>query len=106
MSEQSRKYHSPEEKIRILRQHLLEKIPVSQLCDQHGIAPSLFYHWQREFFENGHRAFASNGRHAKKAEAAQQGKIERLEAKLRRKDEVIAELMEEHVQLKKELGEL
>lgn len=105
MSDNTRKHHSPEEKVAILRQHLLEKVPVSQLCDQHGIAPSLFYHWQREFFENGQRAFASNGRQAKKAETAHQEKIDRLEAKLRRKDEVLAELMEEHVQLKKTLGE-
>ena len=105
MSDNTRKHHSPEERVAILRQHLLEKVPVSQLCDQHGIAPSLFYHWQREFFENGQRAFAGNGRQAKKAETAQQEKIARLEAKLRRKDEVLAELMEEHVQLKKSLGE-
>ena len=105
MSDNTRKHHSPEERVAILRQHLLEKVPVSQLCDQHGIAPSLFYHWQREFFENGQRAFAGNGRHAKNAETAQQEKIARLEAKLRRKDEVLAELMEEHVQLKKSLGE-
>jgi transposase len=105
MSENSRRHFSPEEKVAILRRHLLEKIPVSQLCDQHGIAPSVFYHWQREFFENGHRAFGSNGRQAKKAESVKEERIERLEAKIRRKDEVMAELLEAHVQLKKELGE-
>jgi len=105
MSDKSRRHFSPEEKVAILRRHLLEKIPVSELCDQHGIAPSVFYHWQREFFENGHRAFAGNGRQAKRAEAAHQQRVEFLEAKLRRKDEVMAELMEDHVRLKKELGE-
>ena len=105
MSDNTRKHHSPEEKVAILRQHLLEKVPVSPLCEQHGFAPNLFYHWQREFFENGHRAFTGNGKRAHKAEAAQQDKIDRLEAKLRKKDEVLAELMEEHVMLKKTLGE-
>ena len=105
MSENTRRHFSPEDKVAILRRHLLDNIPVSQLCEQHGIAPSAFYHWQREFFENGHRAFTGNGKRAHKAEAAHQVKIDRLEAKLRKKDEVLAELMEEHVTLKKSLGE-
>jgi transposase len=102
----SRRHFSPEEKIAILRQHLLEHVPVSQLCEQHGLQPGQFYLWQKTFFENGAAAFAGNGRQAKQAESAHLQKIERLEAKLQRKDEVLAELMEEHVQLKKSLGEL
>ena len=47
MAGTTRKHFSPEEKVAILRRHLLEKVPVSELCDQHGIAPSVFYHWQR-----------------------------------------------------------
>ena len=105
MAESSRRHFSPEEKVAILRRHLLEKVPVSELCDQHGIAPSVFYHWQREFFENGHRAFGSNGRQVKKAEVRQQQRVEYLESRLRKKDEVMAELLEAHVHLKKELGE-
>jgi transposase-like protein len=101
----SRRQFSPEEKVAILRQHLLEQVPVSQLCEQHGLQPGQFYLWQKTFFENGAAAFAGNGRHTKQAESAQQQKIERLEAKLQRKDGVIAELMEDHVLLKKSLGE-
>jgi len=97
----SRRQFTPEEKVAILRQHLVEHVPISELCERHGLQPSLFYLWQRTFFENGAAAFAGNGRHAKKAESLQQQKIERLHAKLQRKDEVLAELMEEHVQLKK-----
>jgi transposase-like protein len=101
-----RRHFTPEQKIAVLRRHLLEQVPVSQLCDELGIAPSLFYLWQRDLFENGHLLFTRNGRHADKAEAAKEQKIEALEAKLRRKDEVLGELMEEHVALKKSLGEL
>jgi len=36
----------------------------------------------------------------------EQQRIEKLEKKIRQKDEVLAELMAEHVALKKELGEL
>jgi hypothetical protein len=38
--------------------------------------------------------------------AAEQRKIEALEAKIRNKDEVLAELMSDHVALKKSLGEI
>jgi hypothetical protein len=64
----------------------------------------VFYRWQKEFFDNGHTAF-DNGRKAKSVEDAKDNKIKQLEAKLQRKNEVLGELMEEHVQLKKELGE-
>ena len=98
-----RKKFSAKEKVSILRRHLLDKVPVSDLCDELGIAPTVFYRWQKQFFENGSVAFErSNGRKAK----AEAERIEYLEAKLHKKDEVLGELMEEHVALKKELGEL
>jgi transposase-like protein len=99
-----RRHFTPQEKVAILKRHLLEKTPVSDLCDEVGIAPNLFYRWQKEFFESGHAAFESD-RKSKVVEDAKQRKIEHLEAKLQRKNEVLAELMEEHTQLKKELGE-
>jgi transposase-like protein len=103
----TRRHFSPEQKVAAIRRHLLEQVPVSQICNELGIAPSHFYLWQKEFFDNGHLAFErSNGRPAKKADAAREEKIQALEAKLRRKDEVLGELMEEHVALKKNLGEL
>ena len=93
------------EKVAILKRHLLEKTPVSNLCAELGIAANQFYRWQQELFENGHRAF-DNGRQAKADEDAKERKIAQLEAKLQRKNEVLSELMEEYTQLKKELGEL
>lgn len=84
--------------------HLLEKVPVSDLCDELDISPTLFYHWQKTLFENAGAAF-DNGRTSKVAENAKDRKIEALEAKLQRKNEVLSELMEEHTKLKKTLGE-
>ena len=52
-----RKKFSPEEKVRLLRLHLIEKEPVSDICDQHSIKPTQFYQWQKQFFENGTAAF-------------------------------------------------
>ena len=58
----TRRHFSGPERVAILKRHLVEKTPVSDLCDELGIGPSQFYRWQ-------------------------------------------SELMEEHIQLKKELGE-
>jgi transposase len=81
------------------------QLVVHQPIDELGIAPTVFYRWQKELFENGHALF-ENGRHAKAVEDAKDEKIQKLEAKLARKNEVMAELMEAHTQLKKDLGEL
>jgi len=101
----SRRHFTAEEKVAVLRRHLLEKTPISDLCDQLGLNPTLFYRWQKEFFENGQAAFENTGRRRKAEDDAKDRKIAALEDKLQRKNEVLAELMEEHVQLKKELGE-
>jgi transposase-like protein len=103
-SKRSRRYYSAEEKVAILRLHLLEGTPVSDVCDQHGIHPTLFYRWQKDFFENGAAAFSRNS--GKRDESLKDRKIESLQAKLAAKNEVIAELMEENLQAKKDNGEL
>jgi transposase-like protein len=99
-----RRNHTPEEKVAVLKRHLVDKVPVSDLCDGLGLNPAVFYGWQKQFFENGAAAFQQKGKRGRAAPEVR--KIERLEAKLAQKNEVLAELMEEHVALKKELGEL
>ena len=98
-----RKNYTPVEKVAILRRHLIDRVPVSDLCDEHQLSPTLFYTWQKQFFENGASAFERKG-------ASPEGQhlrtIAALREKLQRKNEVVAELMEEHIQLKKGLGEL
>ena len=101
---QTRRHFSPEDKAAIVKRHLLEGVPVSNLCDEFDINPTLFYQWQRQLFEHAHLAF-ENGRKSKAVEDAKDKKIEHLEAKLVRKNEVMAELMEAHAELKKSLGE-
>jgi transposase-like protein len=98
-----RKHYTAEEKVAILRRHLLEQEPVSKLCDELGLQPTVFYRWQKEFFENGAVAFQKKARSKGHAE---QERIEYLEKKIQTKDEVLAELMAEHVALKKSHGEL
>ena len=98
----TRKHYTAEEKVAVLRRHLLEQEPISKLCDELGLQPTVFYRWQKEFFENGAAAFQAKAR----SDQAEKERIEFLEKKIQRKDEVLAELMGEYVALKKELGEL
>jgi transposase-like protein len=84
---------------------LIDHIPVSDLCDEHHLQPTVFYRWQKLLFENAAAALESPG-NSKKADAPLEKRIASLEEKLTRKNEVLAELMQEYIELKKELGEL
>ena len=67
------------DKVNIIRQHLLEKRPISDLCDEYDIKPTQFYQWQKMFFENGAAAFETD----KSTEQKQRQKnISSLETKL------------------------
>jgi transposase len=101
-----RRHFTPEQKVALLREHLVDKVPLSDVCEKHGITVSHFYQWQKLFFENGQAAFTANDKRRKAATNAKDQQIAELQAKLQRKHEVLSELMEEHVQLKKDLGEL
>jgi len=95
--------YRPEEKVVILKKHFVENVPVSDLCERYGMHPNVFYRWQKEFFENGAEAFR------KRADGKVKNlekKVSVLEDKLSKKNEVLSELMEEHIALKKSLGEL
>jgi transposase-like protein len=97
-----RRRFSAQEKVAILREHFLDKTAISQVCDKHGLNPTVFYRWQKELFEKGPMVF--EGRDDRPTRQLEQ-RVQTLQAKLVRKDEVIAELMEDYVRVKKSLGE-
>ena len=109
-STKSRRRFTVDEKVAILRSHLVDKVAVSDLCEKHNIQPSLFYVWQRQMWENLEAVFEPSKRTDHDARSRREEelacKVESLEAKLVKKDGVIAEISAEYVQLKKDLGEL
>lgn len=105
MSKRKRRHFTPDEKAAILRRHLADKVPVADLCDEYKLQPSVFYQWQRQLLDHAAKALEPQGG-AARSKHRLEGKIETLEQKLRRKDSVIAEISEEFVKVKKELGEL
>jgi transposase-like protein len=52
-----RKKYSAQEKVRILRLHLIEKESVSDICDRNGLNPNIFYRWKKQLFNHGAEAF-------------------------------------------------
>ena len=94
--------YTAKEKVSIIKKHLVERLPVSELCEKHDLQPNVFYRWLKEFFDNGAAAFEKD---VSRKDNAQSEKIRKLEQKIAQKDNVLAELMYEHVQLKKSLGE-
>jgi transposase-like protein len=99
----SRKNYMASEKIAILRRHRIDRVPVSDLCDEYQLSPTLFYLWQKQLFENGAAALE---RKNASPQAGLLKTIATLREKLQRKNEVVAELMEEHINLRKDRGEL
>jgi transposase len=97
-----RRHWSAEDKIKLLRRHLIERTPVSKICEEARLAPSLFHRWQEQLFVNA--ALALEGKRPERSQDQQQ--VEKLEQKIRQKDEILVELMAEHMALKKEFGEL
>lgn len=98
-----RRRFSATDKVAILKRHLIGREEVSAVCEELKIHPNQFYEWQRLFFENGVKAFEAD---EKREEVKLRTEMERLQGKLQRKDEILAELMEAHLDLKKSLGEV
>lgn len=99
-----RRHFTPEQKAAIVKRHLVDKVPLSDLCDQYQIVTAQFHQWQKQLFEGAAAAFESKRKPG--APDAKDRRISELQAKLANKNEVIAELMEENVKAKKACGEL
>jgi transposase-like protein len=100
MSKKRRQY-SAKEKMTALRKHLVEGVPVSDICEELGIQPGLFYDWQRVLFSSAEQVFHRNREDGLTRHVQE---VTELKSKLRHKDEVLAEVMAEYVALKKNSG--
>ena len=103
MSKRQRRHFTAEQKVSILREHLLLGLPISEVCEAHDLQPGVFYDWQRKLFENGAAAFATRRDSGKRRLEREN---EALRERLGHKDHVIARVTEELVKSKKELGGL
>lgn len=100
MAGQRRRFTS-EQKAAILREHLIDRVAVSDLCEKHGIQPPMFYRWQKQMFDHLAGLFQGAG---EKQDRSLEAENRRLTEKLAQKDEVIAEIMADFIASKKKSG--
>jgi len=98
MKNQKRQFSS-EFKVQLLKEHLENQIPVGKICEQHNIHPNLFYLWKKELFSGALETFSKKKTSKKEGE-----KINRLEEKIKDKDSLISEIVEDNLRLKKKLN--
>jgi len=98
MKSEKRKF-TAEFKVRVLREHLENQVPVGKICEQYNISPNLFYLWKKELFSRALETFSK-----KKNIRTDEVKITRLEEKLKDKDSLISEIVEDNLRLKKKLN--
>jgi len=96
-----RKRYSAENKVSILREHLEKNMSVADICDKYRIHPNQLYRWKKELFENAVAIFSTKRGRNKKETTTKE-----LEHKIKQRNEVIAELLQENLKLKKFSGEI
>ena len=98
----TRRTFTAEEKLKVVMAVIQDGKAVSDVAKENNIHPNMILNWKKEFLENAAMVF--NRPRPDITEKAQQKKIDELEAKLQKKDEVIAEIAEENMLLKKTFG--
>ena len=94
-----RKRYTSEEKIKILREVLEDGKSVSSTAEAYGVHPNQIMNWRKQLFEGGQQVFQI--KRSDISEKAIEKQTKALEEKLRHKDNVIAELAQELLELKK-----
>lgn len=102
MSRRPRRQHTPEQKAALVKRHLIDKAPISEVCNENDLQPSVFYDWLRQFQANCHTVFVAPAR-ASTREQRLEAEVLALKATIAKKDEVIAWVAQEHAELKKKV---
>jgi transposase-like protein len=102
---ESRRNFTSAQKARIVVRHLSGKEPASSLADEFGIPPAKVQTWVQQLLDQAEGVFKPSAGRRIDRQRVKDSTIKHLKAQLGKKNDAIAELMEEHVKLKKELGE-
>jgi transposase-like protein len=101
----TKKKYTNEDKIKILREHLENNVPMSELSEKYGVAPSAIYLWKKLLFENSSQSLnKKTNKREEKRKSALEHRIAELESTLAIRESLISELLLENVDLKKNLN--
>lgn len=105
-NKRERKHYLPEQKVLILRELLENNVPISQIAEKYQVHVNDIYNWKKKLFEGAKETFQNKTTNYKQT-SVEQKKIEKLESKLKDRDEAIAMLLKENIEIKKNIdGEL
>jgi transposase-like protein len=91
-----RKKYSSTFKVKSVLEALKDPEGIAAYCRRKGISDVLLYRWQSQMLNNASNLF-------EKVPPSAQSKISKLESELVRKDQIIAAVTEEAIELKKKL---
>ena len=96
-----KKRYSNEEKVMIVRENLDNKIPVSDLAEKYNVHPNAIYKWKKLLFESASDNFTNKDKLNAKKLAEAEKRIKQLESTLSQRETLIAEIVNENIDLKK-----
>ncbi len=94
------KKFSSEEKVKILREHLENKVAISDLAELYSLSPKIIYMWKKQLFENASSLFERK-QNTQSTLSQDKSKIDELESALAQRENLISELATELVSIKK-----
>lgn len=90
-----------EKKLKILEEARQPGTTVAEVLRRHQVDPTTFYRWEQQAREGIREALTRDRRRTEST--VKDAEIERLRAELAKKSRIIAEVMEENLDLKKKL---
>lgn len=95
------KRFTAEEKVMILREHLENNIPISDLSEKYSAHPNVIYSWKKNMFESAVETFSGKHKKGKKSTKPEEAKIKKLEETLRIRESLISEIVADNIELRK-----
>jgi|JI102314A2RNA_FD_contig_31_4911015_length_387_multi_2_in_0_out_0_1 transposase len=101
INDKPRKNYSPDQKFKIVKEQMTTKMSVTEICKKYDLSPTNFYKWQNQFLKSALEGFKSTQSGPTKAELR---KIADQELKINKMQSAISEIVQENIELKKNLG--
>ena len=95
-----RKAYKPEEWMKIVMEGLSGAIQISELCRKYDIGSARFYYWKDQLVNSAHEIFENRGRKRDENQITAEKDLE-----ISRLKDVIAEITQENLEIKKKIGE-
>lgn len=100
----TKKHYTSEEKTKILREHLENHLPISDLAEKYNLHPNAIYLWKKQMYEQAPESLSKSKKSSEKQLGKAEKRIKELEELLSMRETLIAELVADNIELKKNDG--